>query len=83
LLRNLKGSIYHGLYLRKNSPLDLTAFSDSDWGGVTTAGRSTTAFVIYLGANIVSWKSARQKFVSRSSTEAEYRALANAASELA
>ncbi|KAK1441497.1 hypothetical protein QVD17_07436 [Tagetes erecta] len=83
LLRYLKGTIYHGLFLNKKSPLDLTAFSDSDWGGVSTAGRSTTAYIIYLGSNIISWKSARQKSVSRSSTEAEYKALANAAAELA
>ncbi|KAJ9562298.1 hypothetical protein OSB04_007458 [Centaurea solstitialis] len=83
LLRYLKGTIYHGLFLRKHSPLELTAFSDSDWGGVSSAGRSTTAYVIYLGGNIISWKSARQKSVSRSSTEAEYKALANAAAELA
>nr|XP_043615796.1 uncharacterized protein LOC122587696 [Erigeron canadensis] len=83
LLRYLKGTIYHGLFLKKSSPFELTAFSDSDWGGVSTAGRSTTAYLIYLGGNIISWKSARQKSVSRSSTEAEYKALANAAAELA
>lgn len=41
VLRYLKGTIYHGLYLTKNSSMDLTAFSDSDWGGVTNGGRST------------------------------------------
>ncbi|KAJ9560019.1 hypothetical protein OSB04_005179 [Centaurea solstitialis] len=83
LLRYLKGTVYHGLFLNKNSPIELTAFSDSDWGGVTTAGRSTTAYILYLGTNIISWKSAQQKSVSRSSTEAEYKALANAAAEIA
>ncbi|XP_019163482.1 PREDICTED: uncharacterized protein LOC109159826 [Ipomoea nil] len=56
----------------------LKAFSDSDWGNVNDNGRSTTAYIVYLGTNIISWKSARQKTVSRSSTEAEYRALAHA-----
>ncbi|KAK9074377.1 hypothetical protein SSX86_006975 [Deinandra increscens subsp. villosa] len=83
LLRYLKGTVYHGLFLKKHSSLDLTAFSDSDWGGVNTTGRSTTAYVLYLGGNIISWKSARQKSVSRSSTEAEYKAIANAAAEIA
>ena len=46
-------------------------------------GRSTTAYILYLGSNIISWKSSRQKSVSRSSTEAEYKALANAAAEIA
>ncbi|GJR82519.1 retrovirus-related pol polyprotein from transposon RE2 [Tanacetum coccineum] len=44
---------------------------------------STTAYILYLGSNIISWKSAKQKSVSHSSTEAEYKALANAAVELA
>ncbi|KAJ9556427.1 hypothetical protein OSB04_011041 [Centaurea solstitialis] len=83
LLRYLKGTLHHGLFLNRKSPLALHAFSDSDWGGVTTAGRSTTAYILYLGSNIISWKSARQKSVSRSSTEAEYKALANAAAEIA
>lgn len=75
--------MYHGLFLNRNSPLELHAFSDSDWGGVTTVGRSITAYLLYLGSNIISWKSARQKSVSRSSTKAEYKALANAAAEIA
>jgi len=82
VLRYLKGTIHHGLVLNRNSSLTLSVFSDSDWGGVHSAGRSTTAYLLYLGTNIVSWKSTRQKSVSRSSTEAEYKALANASAEL-
>ncbi|GKB57501.1 retrovirus-related pol polyprotein from transposon RE2 [Tanacetum coccineum] len=61
----------------------ITAFSDLDWGGVSTTGRSTTAYILYLGLKIISWKSAKHKSVSCSSTEAEYKALANAAAGLA
>ena len=82
VLRYLKGTIHHGLFLKRGSSLDLKAFSDSDWGGILNGGRSTTAYIIYLGSNIISWKSACQKSVSRSSTEAEYKALANAAAEV-
>jgi hypothetical protein len=82
VLRYLKGTIHHGLYLQRGSFLDIKAFLDSDWGGVSTCGRSTTAYILYLGSNIISWRSARQKSVSRSSTEAEYKALANAAAEI-
>ncbi|KAJ9567984.1 hypothetical protein OSB04_003950 [Centaurea solstitialis] len=82
VLRYLKGTIHHGLFLNRHSPLTLSVFSDSDWGGVNDVGRSTTAYLLYLGNNIVSWKSTRQKSVSRSSTEAEYKALANATAEI-
>ena len=82
VLRYLKGTIHHGLFLNRHSPLKLSVFSDSDWGGVNDAGRSTTAYILYLGTNVISWKSTRQKYVSRSSTEAEYKAIANASAEL-
>lgn len=83
VLRYLKGTIHYGLFLHRNTPLAINAFADSDWGGITDGGRSTSAYLLYLGKNIISWKSTRQKTVSRSSTEAEYKALANAAAEVA
>ncbi|KAJ0457643.1 putative RNA-directed DNA polymerase [Helianthus annuus] len=50
--------------------------------GENDVGWSTTAYVLYLGIDIISWKLTCQKSVSRSSTEAEYKALANASVEL-
>lgn len=84
VLRYLKGTLHHGLFLKSGIPLSLSAFSDSDWGegGARDGGRSTTAYVIYFCSNVVSWKSVRHKSVSRSSIEDENRALANATAEL-
>ncbi|GKB88886.1 retrovirus-related pol polyprotein from transposon TNT 1-94 [Tanacetum coccineum] len=82
VLRYLKGTIHHGLFLNQKSAITLTAFSDSNWGGIKDNSRSTTAYILYLGSNIISWRLARQKSVSRSSTEAEYKALANASVEM-
>lgn len=82
VLRYLKGTIYHGLFLKKKSNFTISAFSDSDWGGDRDTGRSTSGYVIYLGGNPISWKSSKQKSVSRSSSEAEYKAVANAAAEI-
>ena len=82
VLRYLKGTIQHGLILTKNSSLHLTAFSDADWGGDLDDRTSTTGYILFLGNNPVSWKSVKQKSVVRSSTEAEYRALANTAAEI-
>lgn len=85
VLRYINGSISKGLLFKQSataSCLHLTAFSDSDWAGNTLDRRSTTGFVIFLGSNPISWVAKKQSTVSRSSTEAEYRALATTASDL-
>ena len=82
LLRYLKGTVIHGLHYNCTSPMLLTAFSDADWSGDSSDRRSTSGFLIYLGHNLVSWSSKKQPTVAQSSTEAEYKALANATSEL-
>lgn len=69
VLRYLKGTSHHGLFLSPNLSMDLTAFLDSDWGGIEHGFHSTTAYLVYLGSNIISWWSACQKSGSRSSTE--------------
>ncbi|GKV48448.1 hypothetical protein SLEP1_g55261 [Rubroshorea leprosula] len=82
VLRYLKGSIFHGLLLRRQPLSPLHAFSDSDWAGDKDTLRSTTGYLVFLGRNPISWKACKQKTVARSSTEAEYRALAAVSSEV-
>ncbi|KAM1319725.1 hypothetical protein ACFX2H_004687 [Malus domestica] len=86
ILRYLKGTLNLGIHyvrggLEVNSDT-IRAFSDADWAGDPNDRRSTTGFVVFLGSNPISWSSKKQQTVSRSSTEAEYRALATAAAEL-
>lgn len=63
--------------------LTLTIFPDSDWGSSLEDRRSTSRFCIYLGGNLVGWSSKKQAVVSRSTSEVEYRSLANTAADLA
>jgi hypothetical protein len=60
----------------------LSAFSDAAWVGCPDDRGSTGGFAIFIGPNLVSWSARKQATVSRSSTEAEYKALANATAEL-
>ncbi|RVW98037.1 Retrovirus-related Pol polyprotein from transposon RE1 [Vitis vinifera] len=82
ILRYLKGTLFHGLFYSAQSPLVLHAFFDADWAGDPTDCRSTTGYCFFLGSSLISWRSKKQTFVARSSTEVEYRALADTTSEL-
>ncbi|KAG9457992.1 hypothetical protein H6P81_002500 [Aristolochia fimbriata] len=82
ILRYVKGTLLQGLLMSSASPLTLLAFSDADWAGDVTDHRSTTGYSLFLGYSPISWRSKKQSTVSRSSTEAEYRALADTTSEL-
>ncbi|GKE18236.1 gag/pol polyprotein [Tanacetum coccineum] len=73
----------HCLLLWKGNPdTSLEAFSDADWAGDSDDRRSTGGFAIYLGSNLISWTARKQRTVSRSSIEAEYKALADTVAEL-
>nr|GEX78944.1 retrotransposon protein, putative, Ty1-copia subclass [Tanacetum cinerariifolium] len=65
-----------------NPNTSLEAFSYADWAGDSDDRRSTRGFAIYLGLNLKSCTARKQRTVSRSSTEAEYKALADTVAEL-
>ncbi|KAM3343523.1 secreted RxLR effector protein like [Capsicum galapagoense] len=81
LLRYLKQTSSFGLQITLETNNRLMVYSDSDWAGDPIDRTSTTGYVIYLGSTPVSWSSKKQRSVSRSSTEAEYRAVAAALAE--
>ncbi|KAM3354769.1 hypothetical protein ACQJBY_025482 [Aegilops geniculata] len=81
ILRYIRGTLSLGLTLTASASTDLVAYSDADWAGCPDTRRSTSGYCVYLGPSLISWSSKRQPTVSRSSAEAEYRAVANAVAE--
>ncbi|KAK9055092.1 hypothetical protein SSX86_026172 [Deinandra increscens subsp. villosa] len=82
ILRYLKSTPGLGILLPKGGGTDLVAYSDSDWLGCPTTRRSRTGYLLLLGGAPISWKTKKQSVVSRSSAEAEYRAMATTVSEI-
>lgn len=76
-MRYLKGSISYGLRLQADSKLQVQGFADADWASNIDDRKSVSGYCVYFGSNLVSWSSKKQHVVARSSTEAEYRALAH------
>ncbi|GAA0170028.1 hypothetical protein LIER_40875 [Lithospermum erythrorhizon] len=62
-----------------SAPPDPTLYH---WVGSSVDRCSTCGYVVYLGPNLVSWQSKKQRTVACSSTESEYMALANCFVEL-
>ena len=76
IVRYLKDTPGIGLYFQKNSERAISVYTDASWAGELTNCRSTSGYCTYIWGNLVTWRSKKQSVVSRSSVEAEYRALA-------
>jgi len=71
-----------GLFFPRQSKLQILGYIDADWVGCIDSRRSTTGFCFFLGSSLISWRAKKEATVSRSSSEAEYRALSAGTCEL-
>ncbi|GJY42732.1 putative ribonuclease H-like domain-containing protein [Tanacetum coccineum] len=77
IFRYLKGQPTLGLWYPKDSPMDLIAYSDSDYAGASIDRKSTIGGCQFLGCRLISWQCKKQTIVANSTTEAEYIAASN------
>ncbi|KAL1203431.1 Retrovirus-related Pol polyprotein from transposon RE2 [Cardamine amara subsp. amara] len=82
ILRYIKGSPGQGVWMGKNDSTEIVGYCDADYTGNTMDKKSTTAYCTFIGGNLVTWKSKKQKVVSCSSGESEYRAMKKLTNEL-
>ena len=81
-LRYIQGTIGQGILLKATDQVSLQAYFDSDWAACPFSWRSIIGYLILLGQSPISWKSKKQGTISRSSSEAEHRAISQAAAEV-
>jgi hypothetical protein len=81
-LQYLRGTLQLGITFTPDKSMMISVFSDADWIGCVDDRRSTRGFAVFLGHNLILWNAKKQATVSRCSTEADYKSLANATAEI-
>ncbi|RVW60435.1 Retrovirus-related Pol polyprotein from transposon RE1 [Vitis vinifera] len=71
-----------GLMFSKNDHLRVEGYTDADWAGNIMDRKSTSGYFTFVGGNLVTWRSKKQKVVALSSAEAEFRGMAKGLCEL-
>ena len=82
ILKYLKMAPGKGLLFEKKGELEVVGYTDADWAGDKTDRRSTSGYFTFVGGNLVTWRSKKQKVVARSSAEAEFRGMAHGVCEM-
>jgi len=82
IINYLIGISSHGFFFPTGASTHLQACSVSNWVGCPDTRKSSTSWCMFLKEAPISWKCKKQDPVSKSSTEAEYRAMSATCSEI-
>jgi len=82
ILRYLKSALGRELMFSKNGHLDIEGYTDADWAGNLFDRKSRSGYFTFVGGDLVTWRSKKQKVVALSSTEAELRGMPKGFCEL-
>ncbi|RVW32398.1 Retrovirus-related Pol polyprotein from transposon RE1 [Vitis vinifera] len=64
ILCYLKSSHGKGLMFSKNGHLNVAGYTDADWVGNITERKSTSGYFTFVGGNLVTWRSKKQKLLA-------------------
>jgi len=81
ILAYIKSSPRKGLLYKKHGHVRIFGYSDSRYAGDKRDRKFTTGYYTFVGGNMVTWRSKKQD-VSRTSAEAEYRAMTHTSCEM-
>ena len=82
ILHYLNSSLGKGLMFSKNDHLKIEGYTDAGWAGNILDRKSTSGYFTFVGGNLVTWRSKKQKVVALSNAEAEFRGMAKGLCEL-
>ena len=83
ILRYLKSNSREGLMFNSHGHLNVESNCDVDWASCLDGRRSTSSYYyVFVGENLVSWRSKKQSIISRSTVETEYQAVSLSVSEM-
>ena len=82
ILRYIKSTSGQAVLYENRGHTQVVGYTDVDQASSPTDRRSTSGYYVFIGGNLISWKSKKQHVVAISSAEAEYRAMTPATCEL-
>ncbi|KAL5577588.1 hypothetical protein UlMin_019287 [Ulmus minor] len=64
ILRYLRGTTQQGLHLNPSSHLQIQTYANADYTSTPDDRHSSSGYCLFLGDNLVSWSTTKQKVIS-------------------